>query len=152
MHPIENILQTTMNEIKQMIDVNTIVGDAITTPSGSTIIPISKVSFGFVSGGGEYPPANKERLEEYSKFPFSGGSGSGISIRPVAFLVVDGENVKMLCTNHKNPWDKVLECVPQVITEISNIVKEKCGSNSGQNSAQQNQNAYQTQGNSTMNS
>lgn len=96
MHPIENIMQTAMSEIKEMVDVNTVVGDPVVSTDGSTIIPISKVSFGFVSGGGEYGDAKDGNQENESKYPFSGGAGSGICITPVGFLVVSEGDVRLL--------------------------------------------------------
>src|SRR5665647_1057962 len=97
-HPIESIMKTTMENLKEMIDVNTIVGDAVETSEGTVIIPISKVSFGFVAGGGEYKEGmdakkgNKQNQAENGMqdedMPFAGGSGAGVSVNPIAFLVV----------------------------------------------------------------
>ena len=101
-HPIEKILNTSMNSIKEMIDVNTIVGDAIQASNNTVIIPISKVSFGFASGGSEF---KGETIDEYNKkdkdeqiqyrLPFGGGSGAGVSINPIAFLIIQSDIVKM---------------------------------------------------------
>ena len=120
LHPIENIMQTAMAEIKEMVDVNTIVGDPIISTDGSTIIPISKVSFGFVSGGGEYGDADGEE----SKFPFAGGAGSGISITPIGFLVVDEASVQLLSVTGKNMFEKIIETVPQLIYEIKEAMND----------------------------
>ena len=91
MHPIENILNITMSELKEMADVDTIVGKPFVTPNGQTIVPISKISFGFVSGGGEYHASAKAEKEVAAKeYPFAGGSSAGISISPVAFMVSTG--------------------------------------------------------------
>ena len=117
MHPIENIMQTAMSEIKEMIDVNTIVGDPITAADGSTIIPISKVSFGFLSGGGEYGQSGEENT-----FPFAGGASSGVSITPVGFMVADDRSVQLMSIHGKNPIDHLIQSVPQIINEI----KEAC--------------------------
>ena len=94
-HPIENLMITAMSSIQNMVDVNTIIGEPIETQVGITIIPISKVSFGFAAGGSEF---RGETLKEYNKkdkdeeiqykLPFGGGAGAGVSINPVAFLVV----------------------------------------------------------------
>jgi len=73
-HPIESLMGTSMESIREMVDVNTVVGDAVQTQDGSTIIPISKVSFGFVAGGGEYGPGSQEGK------PFAGGAGAGVSV------------------------------------------------------------------------
>lgn len=119
MHPIENIMQTAMTEIKEMVDVNTIVGDAVVTPDGSTVIPISKVSFGFVAGGGEYSDGQVKGDEQ---IPFAGGSGAGISICPVGFLILNQE-VRLYTLNHKNTYEKIIESIPQFITEIAAVLK-----------------------------
>ena len=120
MHPIENILKTSMDEIKEMVDVNTIVGEAVVTPDGSTVIPISRVGFGFLSGGGEYGEADSSSKNESTSFPFAGGSSAAISLNPIAFLVLKGDNWKMLSVDHKNTYEKIIDIVPQVINEIKN--------------------------------
>lgn len=112
MHPIENIMQTAMSEIKEMVDVNTIIGDPVTSADGSTIIPISKVSFGFLSGGGEYGEAQE------NSFPFAGGASSGVSITPIGFLVSDDKNVQLMSIHGKNPIDHLIQSMPQLITEM----------------------------------
>lgn len=123
MHPIENIMQTAMAEIKEMVDVNTIVGDPIISTDGSTIIPISKVSFGFVAGGGEYGDAAADESLE-TQFPFAGGASSGISISPIGFLVVDENNVQLLSVTGKNMLEKVIETIPNVIIEIKEAMNK----------------------------
>ena len=131
MHPIENILQTTMSEIKQMVDVNTIVGDPVNTPNGVTIIPVSKVCFGFVSGGAEYKAKDakqqqsQDNLPEKSEYPFCGGSGTGISINPVAFVVIDNDSVKVMTAASKNNFEKFIESAPQMVTQIKDILANK---------------------------
>ena len=100
-HPIEGLMTTAMQSIKEMVDVNTIVGDAVQSPDGTVIIPISKVTFGFAAGGGEYSYSaestqekgrnerdDDETQENEGEYPFAGGSGAGVSINPVAFKVV----------------------------------------------------------------
>lgn len=137
MHPIENILETTMSELKQMVDVNTIVGDAFVTPNGCTIIPISKLSFGFVSGGGEYglPDHKGERDVQPDRprdLPFAGGTASGVSITPVAFMVADKDNIKLLAATQRSVVDKVLENIPQMMTEIKDMCKKEQKQTNGQ--------------------
>lgn len=132
-HPIENIMKTTMENLKEMIDVNTIVGDAVETADGTVIIPISRVSFGFVAGGGEY----KEGLKESKRIgsgmdsdkgqgssPFAGGSGAGVSVNPIAFLVVGIDKVKLLPVQFHTPLDRIAELVPQVVDEIRNYMNK----------------------------
>ena len=120
MHPTENILKATMSELREMIDVNTIVGTPFISPSGCTIIPISRLSFGFVSGGGEYgrPGQTKEEL----RFQFGGGTASGVSINPVAFMVADENNIKLLTVSHRNALDKIIENLPQTMCEIKDMI------------------------------
>ena len=101
-HPIESIMGTTMENLREMVDVNTVVGDAVQTPDGSTIIPISKVSFGFVAGGGEYETSPKPQPPALSSgvLPFAGGTGAGVSVCPLGFLIVGKGQVKMLPAQH----------------------------------------------------
>ena len=120
MHPIENIMQTAMTEIKEMVDVNTIVGDAVVTPDGSTVIPISKVCFGFVAGGGEYCEGH---AHEDQQIPFAGGSGAGITISPVGFLIL-GSEIRLYTLNHKNTYEKIIESIPNLITEFASVFKK----------------------------
>jgi len=123
MHPIENIMQTAMIQIKEMVDVNTIVGDAVITPDGSTIIPISKVSFGFVSGGGEYDCVKSDTENEQN--PFAGGASAGVSIKPVGFVIVNENSINMMDVGNKNIYDSAFEAIPNIITELKNMFKEK---------------------------
>lgn len=131
-HPIEKILNTSMNSIKDMIDVNTIVGDAIQVSNNTVIIPISKVSFGFASGGSEF---KGEAIDEYNKkdkdeqiqyrLPFGGGSGAGVSINPIAFLIVQTDIVKLLPVDHSTSMDKILDYMPDLIEKANNAMN-KC--------------------------
>lgn len=102
-HPIEGLMKTTMNNLKEMVDVNTIVGDAVHTTDGSVIIPVSKISFGFASGGSEFNRSRdkKDQLVE-EKFPFGGGSGAGVSVSPVGFIVVGNDQIKLLTVDEGN--------------------------------------------------
>ena len=127
-HPIQNIMFTAMNSIKEMVDVNTIVGDAIECASGTVIIPISKVSFGFASGGSEF---KGETIDEYNKrdkdeqiqyrLPFGGGAGAGVSVNPIAFLVVRTNSVKLLPVDYSNAIDKILDYMPDLIEKANEI-------------------------------
>ncbi len=119
-HPIEGIMGISMDKIREMVDVNTIIGDAITSPDGTTIIPVSKVSFGFASGGSDLPAQAAER--------FAGGSGAGVTVKPVAFIVIktDG-NVQLLeiGTKSSSPMDSVVEAIPGLIEKIKGMVADK---------------------------
>lgn len=125
-NPIENLMKTTLENIKQMVDVNTIVGNPIETKDGTTVIPISKVSFGFASGGSEFISDN-DNIED-SNFPFGGGSGSGISIKPMAFLVLKDDSVRLLSLNQHNTYDKIIDSVPQILDMLRKKTKneKKC--------------------------
>lgn len=114
-HPIQGMMSTAMQKIREMVDVNTIIGDPITTPNGTTIIPVSKVSFGFASGGSDIPSKNPKDI-------FGGGSGAGISINPLAFLVVSNDGVKLLqLSDSDNTANKMVDLVPEVIDKISEL-------------------------------
>ena len=126
-HPIENIMRATLENIKSMIDVNTVVGSPVATAQGSTVIPISRVSFGFASGGGEYSAAEVDgvlRTPEQVRLPFAGGSGAGVSITPVGFLVVDQKNVGVIRTDGATPLERVTELAPKVLEELRGAMRE----------------------------
>ncbi len=125
-HPIENIMTTTMENIRGMVDVNTVIGDAIAGADGSTIIPISRVSFGFVAGGGEYALAGKPGTESLSTggTPFAGGTGAGVSVQPVGFLVLREGQVRLLSARPGSPVDRLVEMLPDVAEDIRRAV---CG-------------------------
>ena len=126
MHPIENIMQTAMSEIKEMVDVNTIVGDPVISTDGATIIPITKVSFGFVAGGGEYGSSGKQGGQDSNQgqgHPFAGGASSGVSICPVGFLVVDENNIQLLPDTGRTMVEHLIEAVPDFIVEIKEAFK-----------------------------
>jgi len=124
-HPIENLMRSTMESIKDMIDVNTIVGNPVNSPDGTTIIPISKVCFGFASGGSEF--SNIKTSDSSDKYPFGGGSGAGVTVKPVAFLVVKNDSIRLLSVDQQNTYDKIIDTVPQVIDIIKTIFKDKLG-------------------------
>ena len=131
-HPIEGLMTTAMNSIQDMIDVNTIIGEPIETSNNIVIIPISKVSFGFAAGGSEF---KGETVDEYRKrekeeevqyrLPFGGGSGAGVTINPIAFLVIQGENVKLMPINYSSSIDKLLDYIPDLLDKTNNMIS-KC--------------------------
>ncbi len=122
-HPIENLMKNTMENLKDMIDVNTIVGDPVEAKDGTLIIPISKVSFGFASGGSDFDNKNTEGTS--SCYPFGGGSGAGVTVKPVAFLVSKQDSIRLLSLNQQNTYDKIVDSVPQIMDFIKNMTKEK---------------------------
>ena len=122
-HPIGNLMQTTLENIKDMVDVNTVIGEPIQTGTGSTIIPVSKVSFGFVAGGGEYDAAHP--VPAVNDLPFAGGSGAGVSVQPVGFLVVGEDGVKVLPAQHLTAWERAVNCAPQLMEDLRAIIAPK---------------------------
>ncbi|WP_102400837.1 GerW family sporulation protein [Haloimpatiens massiliensis] len=124
-NPIETFMKTTMENIKDMVDVNTIVGTPIESKDGSLVLPISRVSFGFVAGGSEF--ANCKASGDNPDFPFGGGSGAGVTVKPVAFLVIKPDSLRLLSLDQKNTYDKVIDTMPQIIDTIKDmpIFKDK---------------------------
>lgn len=125
-HPIQGLMKTAMENIKEMVDVNTIVGDPVETPDGSVIIPISRVGFGFAAGGSEFEPMNEEKVskDKEKALPFGGGSGGGISITPIAFLVVSQTGVRLLpLDSNVHIYERMLDMVPQFFDKIQGMVK-----------------------------
>ncbi|MBE7011464.1 MAG: sporulation protein YtfJ [Ruminococcaceae bacterium] len=121
-HPIQGLMYTAMQSIKEIVDVNTIVGDAVQTPDGAVIIPISSVKLGFAVGGSEFGGAKKA---EGGQANFGGGSGGGVSISPVAFLVASEGKVRLMSVNQKTSiYDKVLDIVPSAIDKLVETVKD----------------------------
>ncbi len=121
-HPIEGMIGVAMENIKKMVDVNTIVGEPVQTPDGTTIIPISKVAFGFGAGGSEFNAGKNDANKENAMF--GGGSGGGVTINPVAFLVVNSQQIKLLpISSTPNAVDKIIDTVPEVITKINSFIK-----------------------------
>lgn len=123
-HPLHEMMGSSLTKIKDMVDVNTIIGDAITTPEGVTIIPVSKVKIGYAGGGSDFAPkgypANKDNA-------FGGGSGAGVTITPVAFLVIKGESVRLMPVAEpaSNSVERLVELLPDLINQVSGLVRKK---------------------------
>ena len=121
-HPIEGLMGESMDHIKKLIDVNTIVGEPVTTPDGTTIIPFSKVAFGFGAGGSEFSKRPDSKGEGNL---FGGGTGGGVTISPVAFLVVNSDQIKLLpVSGSSTPADKLIDLVPELISKFNKIANE----------------------------
>ena len=116
---LNDLLRSSMEKVREMVDTNTIVGQPITTPDGITLIPISKVSFGFGGGGGDYGKAPKEN--------FGGGAGAGVKIDPVAFLVVKDGNVRMLSVPApaNSTTERIVEMIPDTLDKITAYLDSK---------------------------
>jgi sporulation protein YtfJ len=135
-HPIQGLMQTAMENIKEMVDVNTIVGDPVETPDGSVILPISKVGFGFAAGGSDFFIEKEEGLTGMDAqnakvaLPFGGGSGGGVSITPIAFLVVGTSGVKVVpLDNNTHLIERLIDSAPQVVDKIQSMMKGNKGTN-----------------------
>lgn len=120
-HALNDVMATTMEKIKSMLDVNMIVGTPIQTPDGITLIPVSKVSFGFASGGSDF--GAKAGSQDVL---FGGGTGAGANISPVAFLVVKGDSVRLLpvAPAPGSTADRIVEMVPEVIDKVGGYFKK----------------------------
>lgn len=155
-HPIQGLMTTAMESLKEMIDVNTIIGDPVETPDGSVILTVSKVGFGFAAGGSEFNLDNSQRQsggnhnhnqgqnqgqgqgqnqnqgqsqgqsQGQPKLPFGGGSGGGVSITPIAFLIVNSQGVRMLHLDESTHlYEKILELAPQAVDKIQQMFSKK---------------------------
>ncbi|NLO46823.1 MAG: sporulation protein YtfJ [Clostridiales bacterium] len=123
-HPIGDLMETTMKKIREMVDVNTIVGAPITTPDGITLIPISKVSFGFAAGGSDFQTKNHQPGQNNA---FGGGSGAGVTIAPVAFITVKDGVIKLMSVNPPagTAIDRIVELVPEVLDKVKEMMSGK---------------------------
>ena len=123
-HPLPDMMGSSIEKIKTMADANTVIGDAIHTPDGVTLIPVSKVKYGFAGGGTDFTtkgyPANKDNA-------FGGGTGASVSVTPVAFLVIKGESVRLLPVAEpaSNSMERLIEMIPELIDQISSLSKQK---------------------------
>ncbi|SES62208.1 GerW family sporulation protein [Anaerobranca gottschalkii] len=124
-HPIQGLMKTAMESIKEMVDVNTVIGDAVETPDGSVIIPVSRVGFGFAAGGTEFEVGDHDHKE----LPFGGGSGAGVSVQPVGFLVVGNNQVRLLPVSNNAIYDRLIDAVPQLMEKIQGMVKDNGNGN-----------------------
>ena len=118
-HPIGSLMDTTMEKIKEMIDVNTIIGEPITSPDGTLIIPVSKVSYGFAAGGSDLP------TKKENKDCFGGGSGAGVTIQPVAFLTVYQGDVRLVSVDREEGTaDKLVNMISDVLKKVKGVFKK----------------------------
>ncbi|ALS22735.1 MULTISPECIES: GerW family sporulation protein [Paenibacillus] len=140
-HPIQGLMKTSMENIKAMVDVNTIVGDPVETPDGSVIMPISRVAFGFAAGGSDYnveDGSSVSRNDAHNAsvaLPFGGGSGGGVSITPIAFLVVGKNGVKILpLDNQTHLVERLIDSAPHVVDRLQSMIKANSKKDAGETS------------------
>lgn len=135
-HPIQGLMETAMENIKGMVDVNTIVGDPVETADGTVILPISKVGFGFAAGGSDFNVSDGKAGSTSSTTehahsakvasPFGGGSGGGVSIRPIAFLVVGKQGVHIVpLDNSTHLFEKLIDSTPYVLDRIQEMFRQR---------------------------
>ncbi len=118
--PIEGLMDTTLEKLKQMVDVNTVIGTPITTPDGATIIPVSKVIYGFASGGSEF---NSKKPD--SQNLFGGGAGAGVTITPLGFISIYNGEVKMLnISTYQDSQDRAVGIIPDIVDKVAGIFKK----------------------------
>ncbi|MET3727496.1 sporulation protein YtfJ [Fictibacillus halophilus] len=132
-HPIQGLMKTAMENLKEMIDVNTIIGDPVETPDGSVILTVSKVGFGFAAGGSEFGGQEESRnsstqhgsSSQSKEMPFGGGSGGGVSITPIAFLVVSNTGIKTIhLDNSTHLYERILDLAPGVIDKLQHLMNK----------------------------
>lgn len=123
-HPLPDMMSSSMNQIHNLVDANTIVGEPIKLPDGVTIIPVSKVSFGFAGGGSDFATKNQPQTKENA---FGGGTGAAVTITPISFLVIKGESVRILPVAEpaSNTLDRIIELVPDLVDKVSAAIREK---------------------------
>ena len=120
-HPIQGLMNVTMDKIRQMADSNTIIGKPIKTDDGTTILPVSRISFGFASAGTDFDGKNAA-----NKDLFGGGSGAGVNIQPVAFLVVKDGCVRTIqLADGSNTIDRALTMLPELVDKVSALLKKE---------------------------
>ena len=117
---LPNMLDNTIAKIREMVDVNSVIGDPITTPDGVTIIPVSKVSVGFGGGGSDFSAKNGDN-------PFGGGVGAGVKVTPIAFLIVKEGSVRMIpvATPANTTADRLVEMVPDTLDKIAAFIDSR---------------------------
>lgn len=122
--PIQRMMQTTMDSLRDMVDVNTVIGDPVMATDGTTVIPVSKVCFGFVSGGGEYACGQAKKAESAGsagELPFAGGAGAGVTVQPMGFLVMNEAGVKLIPAQNEATLDRMIELIPKAVSDISRL-------------------------------
>lgn len=121
--PIQGLMAEAMGNLKQMIDVNTIVGEPMSTPDGTTVIPVSRVAFGFGAGGSEFSAKPAEKKNDQAMF--GGGCGGGVSVSPVAFLVVKNDSIRLLPVSDTiSTVDRIVDMVPEVLHKFNNFITD----------------------------
>ena len=122
-HKLPGMLESTISKMREMVDVNSVIGDPITTADGITIVPISKISVGFAGGGTDYVSKNVNKQDN----PFGGGIGAGMNVTPIAFLIVKDGNVRMLpvAVPANTTTERIVEMVPDVLDKLTDFIDSR---------------------------
>lgn len=122
---LPNMLENTITKIREMVDVNSVVGEPITLPEGVTIVPISKIGVGLAGGGSDYVSKNENKHEN----PFGGGIGASVKVTPIAFLVIKEGNVRMIpvATPANTTADRLVEMLPEALDKIAAFIDSRTG-------------------------
>lgn len=123
-HPLPDMMGSSMAKIKEMIDANTVIGDALQTPEGVTIFPVSKIKMGYAGGGSDFAPKGYPSNKSNA---FGGGSGASVSVTPIAFLIIKGESVRLLPVAEpaSGSLERLVEMLPDLIDQLKPLVKKK---------------------------
>ena len=123
-HPLSNMMGSSIEKIREMVDVNTVIGDPICVSEGVTIIPVSKVKVGYAGGGSDFVTKNYPAAKDNA---FGGGAGAGVTITPIAFLVIKGDSVRMLpvTTPPSGSIERLVELLPELIDQLAGLTKKK---------------------------
>lgn len=113
-HPIENIMSEALQNLKNIVDISTVVGDAIKTPNGTTIVPISKVTLGYIGGGGEYVETRQKKAD----LPFASGSGAGLNVQPIGFLIEENDEIRYVQTNTTDNLNRLINITSDILKKI----------------------------------
>ncbi|WEG13882.1 GerW family sporulation protein [Pullulanibacillus sp. KACC 23026] len=134
-HPIQGLMKTALESLQEMTDVNTIIGEPIETPDGHVILTVSKVGFGFAAGGSNFKGSKSQEGQKDQEsdssgggdsLPFGGGSGGGVSITPIAFLIAGPKGIQMIhLDNSTHLFEKMMDLAPQAIDKIQQLMKNK---------------------------
>lgn len=152
-HPIQGLMKTALNSIKEMVDVNTVIGTPVEAKDGSVIIPVSRVTFGFAAGGGDFEDNRPRRglggwsrrnrqgyddsqgsdggSEHGSQLPFAGGSGAGVSVQPVGFLVMTDGDVRLITVEGMPLFERLIDMAPVLVDQVAGLVQAGGGSDDG---------------------
>lgn len=122
-HKLPGMLENTISKMREMVDVNSVIGDPITTVDGVTIIPISKISVGFAGGGSDYVSKNVNKQDN----PFGGGVGAGMNVTPIAFLIIKEGNVRMVpvAMPANTTTERIVEMVPDVLDKLTEFIDSR---------------------------